>query len=85
VRRRRKSNRIYDVDMSTIREKEKVSLVIPTRDYVRFVFYCVLLIIPAYAITKSAVEHNWIMMILDLLLIPIGFVHGLFMLFGFAG
>ena len=85
MRRRRKSDRAYDVDMSISREKDKVSLGIPVRDYARFVFYSLLLIIPVYAIIKSAIAHDWIMMILDLLLIPIGFVHGLFLLFGFAG
>ena len=85
MRKCRKSDRAYDVDMSISREKDKVSLGISVRDYVRFVFYCLLLIIPAYAITKSAIAHDWIMMILDLLLIPVGFIHGLFMILGFAG
>ena len=85
MRRRRKSGRAYDVDMPICREKDKVSLGISVCDYARFVFYCLLLIIPAYAITKSAIAHDWIMMILDLLLIPIGFVHGLSMLLGLAG
>jgi len=85
MRRRRKSDRAYDADMSISREQNKVSLDISVRDYSRFVFYCLLLIIPAYAITKSAIAHDWIMMILDLLLIPIGFVHGLLLLLGFAG
>lgn len=85
MRRCRKSDRAYDVDMPICREKDKVLLGISIRDYARFVFYCFLLIIPAYAITKSAIAHDWIMMILDLLLIPVGFVHGLIMLFGLAG
>ena len=85
MRRRRKSDRSYDVDMTISPEGEKVFLSMSVRDYARFLFYCLLLIIPAYAITKSAIAHNWIMMIVDLLVIPIGFVHGLLILFGFAG
>ncbi len=44
MRRRRKLDRAYDVDMSISREKDKVSLGIPIRDYARFVFYSLLLI-----------------------------------------
>ena len=51
-------------------------------DYLKFTVYCLLLIIPAYAIIKSAIDHNWLMMIIDILLIPVGFVHGLLLLLG---
>ena len=85
MRRYRKSGRAYDVDIPVCREKDKVSLGISVRDYARFVFYCLLLIIPAYAIIKSAIAHDWIMIILDLLIIPVGFVHGLFMILGLVG
>ena len=85
MRRCRKSDRAYDVDMSISREKDEVPSSISVHEYARFVFYCLLLIIPAYAITKSAIAHDWIMMILDLLLIPVGFVHGLIILFGLVG
>ena len=85
MRRYRKSDSAYDVDMPLCRENDNVSSGISAHDYVRFLLYCLLLIIPAYAIIKSAIAHDWIMLILDLLLIPIGFVHGLFMLIDLAG
>ena len=44
--------------------------------------YLALLIIPVYAIVKSAMRHDWLMMIIDILLIPVGFIHGILMLFG---
>ncbi len=53
-------------------------------DYFKFVLFCVLLIVPLYAIVKSAIKHDWMMMIIDALLVPVGFVHGLLMLFGFV-
>ena len=53
-------------------------------DYLKFVVFCALLIVPIYAIAKSAIKHDWIMMIIDALLVPVGFVHGLLMLFGFV-
>jgi hypothetical protein len=52
-------------------------------DYFRFAFFCMLLLVPIYAIAKSAIKHDWIMMIIDALLVPVGFVHGLLMLFNF--
>jgi len=53
-------------------------------DYIKFVIFCALLIVPIYAIAKSAIKHDWIMMVIDALLVPVGFVHGLLMLFGFV-
>jgi hypothetical protein len=49
-----------------------------------FVFYCFLLCVPAYAIVISVINQNWLMVIIDVLLVPIGFVHGLLILFGLA-
>ena len=53
-------------------------------DYFRFAFYCILLAVPIYAITISIIRHNWIMVIIDALIVPIGFVHGLLLLFGYV-
>ena len=44
--------------------------------------YLALLIIPLYAIVMSAIRQDWLMMIVDILLIPVGFIHGILMLFG---
>lgn len=44
--------------------------------------YLALLIIPVYAIVMSAMKQDWLMMVIDTLLIPVGFIHGLLMLFG---
>lgn len=51
-------------------------------DYFKFMFFCTLLIIPVYAIAESVINQNWIMVIIDVLLVPVAFVHGLLMLFG---
>jgi len=53
-------------------------------DYFRFAFYCILLAVPLYAITISIIRHNWIMVIIDALIVPVGFVHGLLLLFGYV-
>ena len=49
-----------------------------------FMFYCFLLCVPAYAIVISVINQDWLMVIVDVLLVPVGFVHGLLMLFGIA-
>ena len=51
-------------------------------DAVQFIFLSMLLIIPIYAIVDSAINRNWIMVIIDALLVPVGFVHGILLLFG---
>lgn len=53
-------------------------------DYIKFAVFCVLLIVPVYAIARSAINQDWIMVIIDVLLVPVGFVHGLLLLFGFV-
>jgi len=53
-------------------------------DYIKFVFLSFFLIVPIYAIAKSAMKHDWIMMMVDALLIPVGFLHGLLMFFDFV-
>lgn len=53
-------------------------------DYFRFATYCILLAVPIYAITVSIMRHNWIMVIIDALIVPVGFVHGLLLLFGYV-
>ncbi len=54
------------------------------RDYFRFAIYCILLVVPLYAITVSIIRNNWIMVIIDALIVPVGFVHGLLLLFGYV-
>ena len=44
--------------------------------------YLALLIVPVYAIVMSAIKRDWLMMVIDTLLIPVGFIHGILMLFG---
>ena len=56
----------------------------PVKDYFKFAFYCMLLAVPLYAITISVMKHDWIMVIVDALIVPVGFVHGLLLLFGFV-
>lgn len=55
----------------------------PLIDYIKFAFFCMLLIVPIYAIAVSAIRHDWVMMIIDALLVPIGFVHGILLFFGY--
>jgi hypothetical protein len=52
------------------------------KSYLVFVFYCTLLMVPLYAITMSVIKHDWIMVIIDALIVPIGFVHGILLLTG---
>jgi len=51
-------------------------------DVVQFMFLSMLLIIPIYAIVDSVINRNWIMVIIDALLVPVGFIHGVLLLFG---
>ena len=51
-------------------------------DYIKFVVYCLLLVVPIYAIVISVLHHNWVMVAIDVLIVPLGFVHGLLLLFG---
>jgi len=53
-------------------------------NYLKFAFFCILLIVPIYAIAVSAMKHDWIMMVIDALLVPVGFVHGLLLIFGYV-
>jgi hypothetical protein len=53
------------------------------RDYLKFTVYCLLLAIPLYAITMSILKHDWVMVIIDALIVPVGFVHGLLLLFAY--
>ncbi len=55
----------------------------PLRDYLKFAFYCMLLAVPLYAITISIIKHDWVMVFIDALIVPVGFVHGLLLLFGY--
>lgn len=51
-------------------------------DYFKFVFFCFLLIVPVYAIVTSAMNQDWTMMIIDIVFIPVGLIHGLLLLLG---
>ena len=54
------------------------------KDYFKFAIYCILLAVPLYAVTISAMNHDWVMMVIDALIVPVGFVHGLLLLFGYV-
>ena len=60
------------------------SFTAPIKDYFKFAFYCMLLAVPLYAITVSVMKNDWIMVIVDALIVPVGFVHGLLLIFGFV-
>ena len=53
-------------------------------DYFKLVFYCLLLIVPIYAIVMSIINRDWLMVVIDILLVPVGFVHGLLLIFGYV-
>lgn len=65
-------------------KRKKSSLFYSITGYVKFVFYCFLLVIPVYAIAVSAIKHDWLMVAIDALLVPVGFVHGVLLIFGFV-
>ena len=56
---------------------------ISMKDYLKFTIYCMLLAVPLYAITMSILDHNWIMVFIDALIVPVGFVHGILLLLGY--
>jgi hypothetical protein len=56
---------------------------VPLKDYIKFVFYCMLLAVPLYAIAVSILRQDWIMVFVDALLVPVGFIHGLLLLLGY--
>ncbi len=93
LRRRRKTDMKPDVvllELDDLAKKNRVKVAARDsvknswRDYLRFAVYCMLLAVPLYAITKSILEHDWIMVIIDALIVPVGFVHGLLLLFGYV-
>ena len=49
-------------------------------NYFKFVFFSVLLIIPVFAIVNSRINRTVVMLIIYVLLVPVGFVHGVLML-----
>ena len=51
-------------------------------DIFKFCGYVFLLLIPVYAIVSSIMDQFWLMVIVDILLIPVAFVHGLILLAG---
>ena len=93
LRRRRKTDMKPDVvllESDDLAKKNRVKVAArgsvknSWRDYLRFAVYCMLLAVPLYAITKSILKHDWIMVIIDALIVPVGFVHGLLLLFGYV-
>ncbi|MBE9560588.1 MAG: hypothetical protein IMF15_07340 [Proteobacteria bacterium] len=62
----------------------RISTASALKDYLRFAIYCMLLTVPLYAITMSVLKNDWIMVFVDALIIPVGFVHGLLLLTGYA-
>jgi hypothetical protein len=90
----RRHSRLHALDTQNLESETTDKLVNISRsglrrsiffDYLKFILYCLLLIIPAYAIIRSAIDHNWLMMVIDILLIPVGFVHGVLLLTGVLG
>lgn len=53
-------------------------------DCCKFLIFCLMLVVPLYAITISVIKHDWLMVAVDALLVPVGFVHGLLLLFGYT-
>lgn len=85
MRQRRKSDfKGYGVNVVVSSDDRKTLMRSVFSEYPKFVFYCMLLIVPLYAITKSILNRDWFMMAVDTLLLPIGFVHGILLLFGFV-
>lgn len=52
-------------------------------DGCKFLIFCLMLLVPIYAITISVIKHDWLMVAVDALLVPVGFVHGLLLMFGY--
>ncbi len=55
---------------------------INAHDLGKIVFFSSFLLVVVYAMTVSLLNENWLMAIIDLLLVPVGFVHGLLLLLG---
>lgn len=53
-------------------------------DAIKLVFFCFMLAVPVYAIAVSVVRQDWVMVAVDSLLVPVGFVHGLLLLFDYV-
>ena len=79
---RRTTERYYkpDVRSSAVSGLDSHSLTLS--DSLKFAIFCILLIVPIYAIVHSAINGNWIIMIIDALLVPVGFVHGVLLILG---
>jgi hypothetical protein len=77
--RRRTDIRSDEIEMDSERVIEN-----SVKDYFRFAFYCMLLAVPLYAITMSILKHDWIMVVIDALIVPVGFVHGILLLLGYV-
>jgi hypothetical protein len=93
-RRRRKSDFRPDgtvINQAEFESREKRNIALlnvfngSIKDYFKFAFYCMLLAVPLYAITVSVISQNWLMAVIDALIVPIGFIHGLLLIFGYVG
>jgi hypothetical protein len=83
MRQRRKSDfKGYGGNVVVSSDDRKTLMRSVFSEYPKFVFYCMLLIVPLYAIAKSILNGDWFMMAVDILLLPVGFVHGILLLFG---
>lgn len=77
-----------DVDDSNVSTENEYTLqqtiVARLKDYIKLIAYCLLLTMPLYAIVVSVLQKNWTMVFIDALIFPVGFVHGLLLIFGFV-
>ncbi len=67
---------------STVQEIKSQVINSVLQDYLKFILFSFLLVVPAYAIVKSFISQNWLMLVIDILLVPVGFVHGILLLAG---
>ena len=84
LRRKKWFGTVVDEDSPTgtdVADKNTLPAFLPL-DYFKLAFYCILLIVPVYAIVRSAIKQDWLMMMIDALLVPVGLVHGLLLIFG---
>lgn len=79
---------LYEIDTVVVNDAQKKVMRNTTvglsNDYLKFIFYFMLLAVPLYAITVSVLKHDWLMVIIDALIVPVGFIHGLLLIFGYV-
>ena len=72
------STGVFNEKLPMLSRRSRVNL----SNVMKFVLYCAMLVVPLYAITMSVIKHDWLMVIVDALIVPIGFVHGILLLTG---